>query len=451
MSPRAFAGLMIGVACAACSTATPVNKGDGGASARDAIQDAHDPIPDGLRFTDAGPEPDVLHFVDLAPRFDAAPPSDAAPSSTDAVRPPDGAVRPPDGAVRPPADAALPARDAGPGPECRLNSDCPPGQYCGAGHCTFDCRESRDCAAGQACLNGRCVVGGPDQGVPPPPFDCRADGCPAAQVCNAATHRCEAGNVGPPEGSMGAECVADADCDSGLCLGLAVAGTPHYFCSYLCCSEGECPIGYACGAASGPKFCIPSAIFPGGAYTFDAGHGQSCGPGGGACQSMICDTGHDRCEATCCTDADCGGLACLWQASASGPQQICDIPLLGFGRTGESCQFQLEFDCMDQICIADAQGNPICSDMCCTNRDCPNGFACQQVAGPGNEYVSACGPTTFGEGAQRAGCASDAGCQSGHCVRGACEEVCCHDNDCPGGQRCVPVDNGQQGSIRVCR
>lgn len=42
--------------------------------------------------------------------------------------------------------------------DCRLNSDCPVGNYCQGGRCTFDCREDRDCEGGLACnsQNGRC-------------------------------------------------------------------------------------------------------------------------------------------------------------------------------------------------------------------------------------------------------------------------------------------------------
>lgn len=42
--------------------------------------------------------------------------------------------------------------------ECRMNSDCEVGQFCGNGVCTTECRENRDCLSGQTCntQNGRC-------------------------------------------------------------------------------------------------------------------------------------------------------------------------------------------------------------------------------------------------------------------------------------------------------
>lgn len=377
--------------------------------------------------------------VDLAYwPVDARPPAPDAPSSG----PADAAVSGP-----PPPDARL--RPDG-GRECRLNSDCPPGQYCGdTGVCTFDCRENRDCDAGERCLNGRCEAGAivPDQGVPPPPVDCRDTGCAGDQVCNQQTGRCEA-PVGPADGSLGSDCMADADCNSGLCQGLAIAGEPRYFCSILCCSEAECPLGFGCGSGGGPRFCIPSRVFPGGAYTFDAVAGQSCGRGGGACQSMLCDTGDDRCLPTCCTNRDCGGRTCIWQPAGNGQSQVCDFNLLGFGRTGEPCGS--EFDCESMVCIFGPQGQ-VCADMCCSNADCPNGTACQQVINPVGDYIMACGPSTRGAALQQEGCASDSGCQSGLCIRGQCEDTCCEDAHCLAGQHCTLTDNGEGGAIRVCR
>ncbi|MCK6573400.1 hypothetical protein L6V77_20155 [Myxococcota bacterium] len=368
-------------------------------------------------------------------------PADAAPDAERPPEPADASVRPHDAEPPPDPPDAL--------PECRLNSDCPPGQYCGEGRCTFDCREARDCDDGERCVNGLCEVAGPDPdaGLPPPPRDCRDTGCAAGQTCNEATGRCEV-PVGPPDGRLGAECVADADCESHFCAGLGVAGQPHFFCSYLCCSEGECPIGFACGSGGGPRFCIPSTVFPNGAYSFDAAAGQSCGRGGGACQSMLCDTGDDRCLPTCCTDRDCGGRACVWQPTGNGQAQICDINLLGFGRTGEPCGS--EFDCQSMVCLFGPNG-PVCGDMCCSNADCPGGTACQQVINPVGDYIMACGPSTPGEAPQGEGCASDAGCQSGLCIRGQCEDTCCEDAHCPAGHMCTLTDNGEGGAIRVCR
>lgn len=442
--------LVVALLLAACS------EGVTGKPAADAMPSRRDlagpgEIPD-PSFADATPD---LAFwpVDARPRADAASdsmPNDAAPVPADAPLPlADGSIPPRRDAAPPLPEDAAPPPDTDALPQCRLNSDCPPGQYCGGeGLCTFDCRENRDCAAGERCQNGRCGPGAPepDQGVGPPPFDCRRDGCPGTDVCNQATGACAPAG-GPGNGELGAPCERDADCNGTYCLGIGIAGEAHRFCTYLCCTEGECPIGFACGSADGPKFCIPSEIFPGGAYSFDAAAGQSCGRGGGACQSMICDTGRDRCERTCCTDADCGGLACIWQANRA---QICDIPIFGFGRTGDSCEFQLELDCMSLVCLLGPNG-PVCADMCCSNRDCPNGFACQQVIGPEGDYISACAPTERGLALQGEGCASDAGCQSGLCITGECAEPCCEDAHCPGGQRCDLADNGQNGYIRICK
>ncbi len=357
-----------------------------------------------------------------------------------------------------PIDGAAPEADAE--SECRLNSDCPPGQYCGEHRCQFDCREDRDCVVGERCVSGRCnsahcrdlgCAAGQrcvdETGLcAAAAVDCRDTGCPAGASCNPLTLQCEVGPA-PSEGRLGDACAVDADCLSAFCDGVAIAGEPHRFCSILCCSEGECPIGFGCLSGGGPRSCVPSAIFPPG-YTFDAAAGQSCGRGGGACQSGLCDVGRDRCERTCCTDDECGGLVCLWQGAGDGQRQMCGIPL-GFGRTGEACGS--EFDCQNQVCVVGPGGRGLCGDMCCSNAQCPAGYACQQVAGAGRVYISACAPSTFGAGGLGDGCEGGGACQSGLCVEGGCATPCCEDESCPAGHRCDLADNGEGGNIRVCR
>ena len=68
----------------------------------------------------------------------------------------DGAVAPPDGA---PGDAGVQ-----PGGDCSGSPDCPQGQFCENGSCTFECRMDDDCGGGTCNSLGQCVGGEPDSG-----------------------------------------------------------------------------------------------------------------------------------------------------------------------------------------------------------------------------------------------------------------------------------------------
>jgi MYXO-CTERM domain-containing protein len=68
----------------------------------------------------------------------------------------DGGVAPVDGA---PGDAGVV-----PGGDCSGNPDCPTGQFCESGSCTFDCRMDDDCGGGTCNSLGQCVGGESDGG-----------------------------------------------------------------------------------------------------------------------------------------------------------------------------------------------------------------------------------------------------------------------------------------------
>jgi hypothetical protein len=65
--------------------------------------------------------------------------------------------------------------DPGPGSSCKVNGDCPSGQYCNNGTCTSDksCKNNSECGDGKICENKVCVVG-----------DCNTEKpCPEDQNC----------------------------------------------------------------------------------------------------------------------------------------------------------------------------------------------------------------------------------------------------------------------------
>lgn len=340
-----------------------------------------------------------------------------------------------------------------PSDDCREGAACPSGWTCDAatGDCAppstpDDCRQGLACGANQQCdqQTGQCVDVDPN--------DCRQSGvCPDGWQCDAATGDCLPPGP-PPAGNLGDDCEADEDCNSGLCLQVNVAGSPQAVCSQLCCTSTECPPNFGCLYLGGVKYCLPDRIFPAG-VEFTSNWGQTCGPTGSSCRSGLCDVGDDQCQAGCCTDADCGGLLCTWRAVGGGQRMMCDTPTgIGFGRTGDDCSQFLELECLSGICIF-AQGRAQCADGCCSAQDCPNGYQCGQVQSgvQGDDSVTTgCVPLTRGNLAFGEPCIADEACQSGMCVQEQCAEPCCETAHCPANSRCIPRDNGEGGSVRVC-
>jgi len=234
---------------------------------------------------------------------------------------------------------------------------------------------------------------------------------------------------------------------------------PAQVCSALCCSELDCPQGFGCLYFSGVQLCLPSRIFPAG-WEFTAPVGASCGPAGNSCRSGLCYVQQDRCMQSCCTDADCGQAPCSWSSTGSTLRSFCDGAALLGDWPGAFCS-GMPHECMSGICLPDA-GSPlggICAAPCCSERDCPAGLGCAQVAGPWGAsgargaIAYACVELARGQGGPGDQCAGpdDGGsCSSGLCVEGRCSSTCCTDAHCPAGFVCQVAANGEGSYIRAC-
>ncbi len=355
---------------------------------------------------------------------------------------------------------------------CRLNSDCAPGLYCADEICTFDCRVDRDCPRGSTCQSGECWSDAPldrgverDRGVPI--LDAEVDArvitdarvardarpLPDVRTPDARPPAPDMAPVEPRDLPLGSACERGPHCASNVCANLAVNGVAHAVCTMSCCSERDCPIGFGCQFFLGVKLCVPSRIYPPG-YTFDRQAGQPCA--GNACQSGLCDVGADRCLAACCTDNDCGGLACVWTPTGGGPRAICEPLPFGAGRTGNGCFGDL--DCRSRVCVpyANAPGGApgVCGDPCCTHQDCFGGNTCGRVAtfenGQVTGVISACVPAPPGPSPDGTPCARAAECEGTECVDGICTRPCCVDAHCAADQRCLPRATPEGVFARVC-
>jgi hypothetical protein len=289
----------------------------------------------------------------------------------------------------------------------------------------------------------------------------------------------DGGSAAPDGGGaprvLGADCQVDADCATGVCLQLTVAGSPYSICAKLCCSEGECPASdgqgnrFGCIEFYGANVCLTDRIFASAGVRFQQSVGQACGPTSSDnwCRSGICrslnGTDPPTCAATCCSTSDCGASTCAFRPPFSPGEishHVCELNLNGAGMQGAICQSEL--DCAAYMCIP-LGAQPFCADTCCTSRDCPSGFACQQLEnGPsGSSNVgTACLPAGSGTAPEGAPCTEGAmpnECASSVCANGVCRNPCCRDDHCPAGQVCRAVDNGEtlsglsrHGLTRVC-
>jgi hypothetical protein len=156
------------------------------------------------------------------------------------------------------------------------------------------------------------------------------------------------------------------------------------------------------------------------------GTGPYCAPG------YSCNAGLGRCTRYCCSDADCGGGACVLQPPTGLGicQAIRGDLLAAFGGVGMG-----EIACMAptegpaQPCLEPAgalECDPVTAIPCPAGHACdlsPSGFSC---FGPPNE-AGLCAPC--GEG--QIACAPGLGCFGGRCAR-----YCCDDDGCGGGATC---------------
>ncbi len=205
--------------------------------------------------------------------------------------------------------------------------------------------------------------------------------------------------------TIGAECVASAECETGHCAqpcsgygrcapngceadeDCDVPGSEQAH----CCTDGACSpaTGAACGDRSGT-------------------HGSPCANGPTDCAADLecvdrCLAGA-FCAAACTDDASCAEL---------DPESACYRTPSG-----------------SQRCVPD----PDLSIACERRSDCPAGALCvPYISFDGTHVIKTC----FGNaGARRTGtqCSDRRQCQSGFCIEGLCTEGCLEDEDCACGE-----------------
>jgi hypothetical protein len=108
-------------------------------------------------------------------------------------------------------------------------------------------------------------------------------------------------------------------------------------------------------------------------------------------------------------------------------------------------------------------GSKICTDVCCSQGDCPSGYSCSFDGNDtpgfymGYDTAPICRPQTGAhDRPPGALCAANDECESGFCDRllNLCISPCCHDGTCPNGTSCEQADMeivaGHATRGRVC-
>lgn len=279
-----------------------------------------------------------------------------------------------------------------------------------------ECTRTADCADGLECVNGSCV------------------------------------QVNDGEGQIGDSCL-NSPCSDGL---VCVQGQDNNaFCTRIC-SDGQCPGGWGCFAVNSNQgqvnICLPAND------TGDSGFGDNCSSGQ-ECSSGLCVSDGQRafCSQSCTQDAECPGSAtCEGLSNGGGACLPSGEPNAGGGFGDECGQAS---DCDSELCL-DTGEDVYCTEQCQGDDDCPRGAGCFD-AGQINvcawrEGEDVVDPPAGGEdapsGAQYGdACDAPSDCVEMLCLSDGmdqfCSRYCSVASDCPDGDLCVGIGNGQGGCL----
>ena len=314
---------------------------------------------------------------------------------------------------------------------CRINTDCPAGQYCLIGkdrlHATCaqkptSCKREQDC---QSQPGTHCRVssfGANQTGLACLyPYDTGKPLKKAGEVCKA-TEDCESRYCLNEAKVCGAYCTSDSDCPKDYYCGVygffQIGDFPG--CYPKCKSDSDCPKDYACDAKqhctvqNGQKIGSPCRS------NTDCGSGKLCvnGWSGGTCTQDCFNT-----QKTCNTDTNCGlGQVCQTNVITNAKHCAVACP------KGSACTF---FSGTSAFCLAGCQ----------KDADCRADYYCGTVAS--NNICLPRGQKKIGEA-----CTLDSDCQSGSCQLLPSGRYCtqtCTGSDCPTGFSCNSF-----GSTKFC-
>jgi hypothetical protein len=284
---------------------------------------------------------------------------------------------------------------------------------------------------------------------------------------------------------LGGDCSlrGEAGCGSGYCARLDSGAA---VCSSSCGSSSACPGGWVCRDDRQPSLCVPAAnkrecksdtdcpvahrCAPGGACVIPAqrAHCLRCSDAMQCSASLLCQQVGEGLGEAClnpcdngnCTEgADCVDGACVPVGACGLAADLCSACLRDAecGGRDDYCVRNLQLaasfcarDCSEQPCPSGfrCQGFEFgsqcvpedgqCTGRCLGDRDCPQGFACNDGrCAHLAEHRGLCAP-----------CGDDGDCAAGLCIQSAggsrvCAPLCGDAQECPSGGVCGAVSGSQ--------
>lgn len=305
--------------------------------------------------------------------------------------------------------------------------------------------------------------------------------CPSGMTCDLAAGRCITGAIIEPDSGdedvvpptdggldadgatdlapLGASCVVDSDCKSGLCgtstimTTAIISGSSKPMCTATCCTSADCPSSFVCfSGGTGGSYCVP-ATKAGRVPPATGGKlpGAACG-GSSECRSGLCEA--SKCVDTCCLGTDCvSGTVCrVLEIKTPAPSHYvwaCAAPNSG-GKDvspGDAGVCSAQSDCKNDNCVG-IPPTRVCTPSCCTAASCTQqgfaGYTCAYGSTTGNDQLKMCFRPGSAGGAVGSNCGFDSDCQSRYCdpeLR-KCAQLCCTDSDCASRAKCKPSKTG---------
>ncbi len=292
------------------------------------------------------------------------------------------------------------------------------------------CGTSSECKS-LMCLSGTCKV----KCNPNNPIQCDAATQQCVLVPGTGSGACVDNTVQKLPND--ANCAANGDCQSGLCM--KQAGAQVGQCKQKCTSSSQCANGLSCVAqAGGYSACLPSAA--------KSATGSACTDGTECTKALCLGDGSQNFCSDYCTVGSASTCPCGMVCSdVGGVGQVC-IPgkKVQCVASGGSCSDSSE-------CVA---GTGCASGLCntaCTVGDpanpCGPGQTCLRASQ--DSVAGACGKA--GKSSLGTGCAADADCKSGFChssgVMAVCTSPCQTDDQCGTDRICQDLGNGLRGCV----